>query len=90
MATQEPILAIFFGGVLGAVGQGIRVIVGLKKVYDEALQKGIAFSDSFNGASLLFSLLIGFIAGVLGIIGLGDFEKLNIGKEHMITLIGIG
>jgi len=72
------------------VGQGIRVIVGLKKVYDEALQKGTSFSENFNGSSLLFSLLIGFIAGVLGIIGLEDFEKLNIGKEHMITLIGIG
>ncbi len=90
MAAQDLILVILIGGVLGAVGQGIRVIVGLKKLYDESLQKGTAFSENFDGSSLLFSLLIGFIAGVLGMIGLENFESLKIGKEQILTLIGFG
>ena len=44
MEAQDLILLILIGGILGAVGQGIRVIVGLKKLYDESMQKGIAFS----------------------------------------------
>lgn len=90
MVAQDLILVILIGGILGMVGQGIRVIVGLKKLYDESLQKGVAFSENFNGSSLLFSLLIGFIAGVLGMIGLENFETMKIAKEHILTLIGIG
>jgi hypothetical protein len=90
MAAQDLILVILIGGILGAVGQGIRVIVGLKKVYDKSLQKGVPFSENFNGASLMFSLLIGFIAGVLGMVSLDKLETLKIGKEQIITLIGIG
>ncbi len=90
MAAQDLILMILIGGILGAVGQGIRVIVGLKKVYDESLQKGTTFSENFNGSSLLFSLFIGFVAGVLGMIGLEQFETMKVGKEQILTLIGIG
>lgn len=90
MAAQDLILAILIGGILGAVGQGVRVIVGLKKVYDESFQKGTAFSENFDSPSLLFSLLIGFIAGVLGIVSVGNLETLTIGKEQILMLIGIG
>jgi hypothetical protein len=90
MAAQELILVILLGGILGTVGQGIRVIVGLKKLYDESLQKGIAFAEGFKGSTLLFSLLIGFIAGVLGVIGLENFDGLLIGREQVLALIGIG
>ena len=90
MAAQELILVILLGGILGTVGQGIRVIVGLKKLYDESLQKGIAFAEGFKGSTLLFSLLIGFIAGVLGVIGLENFDGLLVGREQVLTLIGIG
>lgn len=90
MEPQDLILTILTGGILGAVGQGVRVIVGLKKVYDLSLQKGSVFKDSFDGSSLLFSLLIGFVAGVLGVIGMEDFDNLEIGKESILMLIGIG
>lgn len=90
MAPQELILVILLGGILGTVGQGIRVIVGLKKLYDESLQKGIAFAQGFKGSTLLFSLLIGFIAGVLGVVGLENLDGRLIGREQVFTLIGIG
>jgi hypothetical protein len=92
MIPQDWIIVILTGGILGAVGQSIRVIVGLKKVYDESLQRGTSFSQDFNGSSLLFSLLIGFIAGVLGIVGLVGVKDAgdNLTREQVITLIGLG
>lgn len=90
MSAQDWILVILVGGLLGAVGQGIRVIVGLKKLYDSSLQEGKAFSDNFNGPSLLFSLLIGFVAGVLGILSLSKVTATQIQMEQVLTLLGIG
>src|SRR5262249_26031646 len=53
------------GAILGATGQGIRVIVGLKKAAESAQATGSSLKQVFNGARLLVSLLIGAIAGVL-------------------------
>lgn len=83
------ILLILVGGLLGTVGQGIRVVVGLKKLYDEALQSGEDFSKNFSAATLFFSLLIGFVAGVLGVLSIADMEK-GLSKDQVLTLIGIG
>ena len=90
MTAQQLIMMLLVGGILGAVGQGIRVIVGVKKLYDQALHDQKPFSDYFAGSTLLFSLLIGFVAGVLGIIGLGGFAAMQLGKEQILALIGIG
>ena len=53
------------GAILGATGQGIRVIVGLKKAAESAQATGSSLKQVFNGARLLVSLLIGAIAGML-------------------------
>ena len=80
---------VFLGGVLGAVGQGIRVIVGIKKNLDEDSAK--KWEDWFEtkqlGISFIIALALGGIAGVLGAIELLGTE---ITKEFMITLIAIG
>jgi len=82
---------VVLGGILGAVGQGIRVIVGIKKHQDEASTSGKKWEEWFEMKQLLLSLIIAFtiggIAGVLGAIGLLGTE---ITKESMITLIIIG
>lgn len=82
---------VVLGGILGAVGQGIRVIVGIKEHQDEASTSGKKWEDWFEMKQLLLSLIIalaiGGIAGVLGAIGLLGTE---ITKESMITLITIG
>ena len=57
--------AILLGGVLGMVGQGVRVVIGLKKTVDEAQKKQTAFSDEFQWSLLVTSLIIGFVAGVI-------------------------
>jgi len=53
---------------MGAVGQGARVVVGLKKQHDVSSRAGRRVRDDFCGKKLTIGLLIGFIAGVLAAI----------------------
>jgi hypothetical protein len=59
---------VLLGALLGAAGQGVRIIVGLKKASDEAATLGHRFAEHFEPARLLVSLLIGAVAGVLAAI----------------------
>ena len=91
---------ILLGGLLGAIGQGIRVVVGLKKQMDES-SKSSDGSDSaqskkdwqqwFDPQQLLVSLAIAFVVG--GIAGtlasLQSFGQ-DVTKEYMISIITVG
>jgi hypothetical protein len=59
------ICIIALGALMGVVGQAIRVIVGLKKMSDEAAALGRKLTEAIEPARLLISLLIGAVAGVL-------------------------
>jgi len=82
---------VILGGILGAVGQGIRVIVGIKKQLDEASTSGKKWEDWFEMKQLLLSLIIAFtIGGIAGVLGGTWFLGSEITKESMMTLIAIG
>jgi hypothetical protein len=67
--------------MLGGAGQGIRVVVGLKKAGD--------INEKFDGSQLLVSLLIGAIAGTLAAIPfLSKLDKLD--YQTIIALLGAG
>ncbi len=70
---MEPIQWITYialGGLLGVLGQGIRVIVGLKKLKDKATEESVSFAQVFETSTLVLSLFIGFIAGALASLAL--------------------
>ena len=91
MGTTEWILALLLGGILGMIGQGIRMVMGLKKANDEASAKGERLRSELDGSRLMLSLLIGFIAGALAVIGLTGSTKLaSLDKELIVTIIGAG
>ncbi len=90
MTAQEWIMLLLVGGLLGTVGQGMRVVVGLKKTYDRAVGEGKSFAENFNGATLLFSLLIGFVAGVVGTLSIPKLTAAEVRTDQVVTLIGIG
>jgi uncharacterized membrane protein YeaQ/YmgE (transglycosylase-associated protein family) len=91
MGTTDWVMTIILGGILGMVGQGIRVIIGLKKMNETAAQEGKKFSDLFQGNTLGLSLLIGFIAGALAMVGISNgMEISNPSKEIIVTIIGAG
>jgi len=77
------------GAILGATGQGIRVIVGLKKAAESAQATGSSLKQVFNGARLLVSLLIGAIAGVLAALPFISQAE-TITYQTLIALLGGG
>ena len=77
---------ILLGAILGSAGQGIRVVVGLKKGNDKA-DKGTKIKDWVDSKQLVISIIIGAVAGILGAISLYG-EVIN--KQLLITLITIG
>jgi len=68
---------LLLGGVLGMVGQAIRSIMGIRKVLDSG--------GTFSWSILLFSLFIGFIAGILAMLGVyGFYDTLTVS-----TMLGV-
>ena len=91
MDVTDWINLLLLGGMLGALGQGVRAVMGLKKVNDQAVLEGREMKDLVEASTLIISLVIGFIAGALAIVGIADPAKPMIpDKELVITLLGAG
>jgi len=85
-----PVLqAVLLGGLMGMVGQGIRAVAGLKKLSDDAQTKGVSSQDLFVTSRLVFSLLVGFIAGIIAAISIGLNKLIDIDPSNLSTLLGI-
>ena len=65
MTPATAAFTILFGGLLGVLGQMIRVVIGLKKLYEDAAAQHVTFGSLFRPSQLMISLLIGFTAGAL-------------------------
>ena len=61
MDPSTLVMKLILGGILGMVGQGARVVVGLKKLNDKANQQNQEFSDIFKTSTLVLSLMNGFM-----------------------------
>jgi hypothetical protein len=79
-----------FGAVLGAAGQLIRTIAGLKKVNEQASSTGASFGDIFSASQLVVSVLIGSVAGMLGAIALGIDLNEQLAIDKLVALMGTG
>lgn len=71
MAALDLIYLLLAGGLLGMLGQVVRMCAGLKKASDSAAASGQSFADMFDGGKLGISLVIGFAAGALALLGAG-------------------
>jgi hypothetical protein len=94
MTVTEIINNILAGGLLGVIGQGIRIAVGLKKFNeDNAIQVARDEpAEEFSTSRLVISIFIGFVAGALGVLTRqpGDGAEIKLDKEAIITIIAIG
>jgi len=83
---NNPVLGtIVLCGLMGLVGQGIRAAVGIKS--SSTLQAQGATKDTpFEAAYFSLSLMIGFIAGILGglAINAGNFASIDLSKPTML------
>src|SRR5947209_978801 len=94
-STADILNIVLLGGFLGACGQVARVVIGLKKVNDQAQAESKAFGEIFQARNLVVSLVIGFAAGVLGVLALwpkdGPLTSLSFDDRTVfLALIGSG
>jgi hypothetical protein len=71
MTLTDWLELILLAGLAGAVGQCARIIVGIKKVNDQASATNQPMGDIIQLSRLVISLLIGFVAGVLAVLVMG-------------------
>ena len=89
MEAYEWLQLLGLGGACGALGQGVRTIVGLKKVHDATANSSTTTSEAMDISRLLTSLAIGFIAGALAAVGLiSDLGKVS--SEQIFALAAAG
>jgi len=75
MTPMQTLGYLAVAGLLGIVGQGIRVCLGLKKLSDQAVNSEADMPDLFDARRLLISLLIGALAAILASIVLIDHSQ---------------
>lgn len=85
----DLLLALTVGGLLGMTGQGVRAVAGLKKMSDDAQNKGVAPRDMFSTSWFFISLAIGFIAGVIATLTLGVSKLITFQSDNLQLLLGI-
>jgi len=87
MEIAVALLYIVLGVILGAVGQGARAVIGIKKAADEAAANEKKIDEWFDWKRFLFSIVIGAIAGCLAAILLLDAP---VNQELMLGLVAAG
>lgn len=68
MASNSPVnmlVIIILGAILGMAGQGMRIVVGLKKMNELATREGISSDELFKTRQLVMSLFIAFAIGAI-------------------------
>jgi soluble lytic murein transglycosylase-like protein len=91
MAAGDVLGVLMIGGLMGLVGQGARAAIGLKKMNDLANNQGLGWNDIFIASRLIVSLAIGFLAGVVAVIGIGvDSVSSALTGDMLIKLAAAG
>ena len=89
MTAPEILTSLLLGITFGAIGQGARMVVGIKKTFDEANAHNTSLADVFDVKQLVVSLIIGAIAGGLASLALVNNPG-QLTKESIFGLITAG
>lgn len=92
MNSENILINLILYGLLGLIGQGIRVIVGLKKLREESFPKDglnakVMYENQFDGRQLWLSLFIGFVSGCLASFVRDDAP---VNKDVQLAIIAAG
>ncbi|MDD4928347.1 MAG: hypothetical protein PHP85_03590 [Gallionella sp.] len=88
LSPEVLTMQIIAGGLLGTLGQGVRVIAGLKKANDSAAQQNQ--TTIIETSTLIISLFIGFTAGALALLATSGFTQIDISQSTAFALIAAG
>ena len=89
MTASAWLQVLLLGALLGAAGQLVRSIAGLKKLNDSSAAKGLTLGEAFSVRCMVVSVLIGALAGILGAVSLGIDPRTDIPGDKLAALIGI-
>lgn len=81
MGLFQWMILILFGGLLGALGQSARAIVGFKKLRDLSGDDGSTYSANFSTGRLVTSIFIGFSVGALTALAMPEGTLVEPGKS---------
>ena len=89
--NTDLIYQILLGGLLGVLGQGIRVVSGLAKLNasNVANKANNQPTSDFSASRLLVSLFIGFIAGAVASLIKGGASSAD-DKTFIVTIMAAG
>ena len=94
MTITDIINNVLAGGLLGSLGQGIRLAVGLKKLNAENTknQSDNVATEPISSGRMILSVFIGFIAGAIGMLVKGSSlaKDGDFSTESIVTIIAIG
>ncbi len=88
-SPTQTLILLLVSGIMGMVGQGARTIVGLKKLSDNS-QTSASQADAFSASRLAVSLMIGFVAGVVGGMTPKVFNAPTITSDVLFYLASVG
>jgi hypothetical protein len=88
VTVYDVMTTVITGGLLGILGQGIRMTIGLKKLSDTNANKLASEVKEVNANRLLVSLFIGFVAGSLFLL-INGVEKIG-NREFIFSVIAAG
>ena len=81
--VDQLLLWVLLGGLLGIIGQSIRVVVGIRKMSIR--------NELYEASRMFTSLVIGFVAGALGILNMYfQEEPKGMNWEKILLIITIG
>lgn len=83
------ILIIVLGGLSGALGQSARVIVGIKKLDDQASLEGKSRDELFDLKRFILSIGIGFTAGALAALS-STPNPANVTMDQILAFMAAG
>ena len=90
MESALPVLLnkIILGLLIGALGQAIRAIMGLKKAADGAAAQGATLKQVFDSSQLTVSLMIGAVAGGLASLAFSNDNRYS--NDYIFVLLAAG
>jgi hypothetical protein len=89
ITAYDIINTVLAGGLLGVLGQGIRMAIGLKKISDLNQNTTTNGFTQINMARLSLSLFIGFVAGALYLLMNSDSDTV-FNKSYIFSIVAAG
>ena len=89
MDAAQTLAFVALGALLGAAGQGVRAVVGIKKEIDDAKKEQKTVKDWFDARELVLSIILGAVAGILAALTQYD-PKVEISKNLLFAFAAAG